>query len=133
MSYSYEYINKLEQFGISMFNLKLTDTDGILPDVLVPVSLYKNEISEEKLNKIAKDIISQQTEIQSSNIIKPIEIIESNTVIDNTAVIDDIVIDTIIINEQSSTEIIEDNSSIDNTTIVSDEETTENILNTDIV
>jgi hypothetical protein len=119
MAYCYEYINKLEQFGISMFNLKLTDTDGILPDVLVPISLYKNEISEEKLNDIARDIIAKQTEIQSANIIKPIEIIES-----------DINIDTNVIVEEQQLPV--ENNPVDNT-LLSDSKTTENALNTDII
>jgi hypothetical protein len=101
MAYCYEYVDKLDQFGISTFNLKLKDTDGVLPDVIVPVSLYNNQISEEKLNNIAKDIVAQQTQIQSVYIIKPIENTETNNTIDNT--------------------------------VLSNSETTENILNTDII
>jgi adenylate kinase len=123
-----------------MFNLKLTDTDGILPNVMVPVSLYNNEVSEEKLNHIAKDIIAQQTEIQSANIIKPIETMEPEVIIDTNVIVEEpqitqtvepeVIIDTNVIVEEQPLPV--ENNSVDNT-LLSDSETTENTLNTDIV
>jgi hypothetical protein len=60
MSYSYQYTNKLSQFGMTNYNLKLTDSDKILPEFNVPVIVKDSDLSEELLINIAQNTISQK-------------------------------------------------------------------------
>lgn len=60
MSYSYQYTNKLSQFGMTNYNLKLTDSDGILPEFTVPVIVRDSDLSEELLINIAQNAISHK-------------------------------------------------------------------------
>ena len=60
MSYSYQYTNKLSQFGMTNYNLKLTDSDGILPEFAVPVIVRDSDLSEELLINIAQNAISHK-------------------------------------------------------------------------
>lgn len=59
MPYTYEYINKLEQFGTVAYTLKIKDTSNTQPDNYVPVILALSENTEENLNEIASKIIEQ--------------------------------------------------------------------------
>jgi len=57
MSYSFKYTEGLNQLGMIHLMLNLFDSDGILPDVNVPVVLDQSEYYEENLNKIANQLI----------------------------------------------------------------------------
>ena len=126
MAYSYEYINKLDQFGISIFNLKLTDTDGVLPETIIPVSLKNNEISEERLKLIADSIIEEQTKTHT----------KLDVIIDNSIISDESISVPNEVSEETSDVIIDNSIISDENVSVPNEvsqETTEIIINTDIV
>jgi len=59
MPYVHEYINQQEMAGTVKYTLKLTDSDGILPEQFIPIILHKSESNEERLFDIAKDMIIQ--------------------------------------------------------------------------
>jgi hypothetical protein len=61
MPYTYEYMNKITQFGVINYTLKLTDSDGILPDLFLPVILSESEDTYENLSNIANNIIANST------------------------------------------------------------------------
>jgi hypothetical protein len=63
MPYTYEYMNKITQFGVINYTLKLTDSDGLLPDVFLPVILSESEDNYDNLNDIANNMITNSTPI----------------------------------------------------------------------
>jgi hypothetical protein len=63
MPYTYEYMNKITQFGVINYTLKLTDSDGILPEVFLPVILSESEDNYDNLNDIANNMIATSTPI----------------------------------------------------------------------
>lgn len=68
MGYSYEFLNKITQLGVTNYTLKLTDDTGNAPISYIPVILNNNEDTEENLMSIAINMINQcpVSEIQSS-------------------------------------------------------------------
>jgi hypothetical protein len=66
MSYSYNYTNKIDQFGITNFNLKFSDYEGVLPDFSLPVIVRNSDLTEDLLIGIAENAISQK--LQELNI-----------------------------------------------------------------
>jgi hypothetical protein len=66
MSYSYNYTNKIDQFGMTNFNLKFSDSEGVLPDFSLPVIVRNSDLTEELLIGIAENAISQK--LQELNI-----------------------------------------------------------------
>ena len=60
MSYSYNYTNKIDQFGMTNFNLKFSDSEGVLPDFNLPVIVRNSDLTEELLIGIAENAISQK-------------------------------------------------------------------------
>ena len=72
MSYTHEYTEGLKQFGVIHLMLKLIDTDGLLPEVVIPVVLSNNEYTEENLNKIANQLIDSYTKTQEVIQVEPI-------------------------------------------------------------
>lgn len=65
MPYTHEYTEGLKQFGVIHLMLKLTDSDGVLPEVLLPVVVSDNEYTEENLITIANQLIDSYTNPQS--------------------------------------------------------------------
>ena len=61
MAYQSNYINKSKQFNIINYTLALTDSQGLMPDIFLPVILEESEDTEENLNRIAQDMINQST------------------------------------------------------------------------
>ena len=59
MPYVYEYINKITQLGVINYTLKLSDTDGILQDVFIPVVVSELENNPDVLANIANNMISE--------------------------------------------------------------------------
>jgi hypothetical protein len=59
MSYSYQYTNKISQFGIVSCSLKIHDPEGILPEYIFPVILNETDLSEEILINIAETKIAE--------------------------------------------------------------------------
>jgi hypothetical protein len=67
MSYSYNYTNKIDQFGITNFNLKLSDPAGVLPDFSLPVIVRNSDLTEDLLRAIAENAISQKLQELSNS------------------------------------------------------------------
>jgi hypothetical protein len=63
MPYIYKYNKEIEQFGLCSYRLTLTDPDGILPELSIPVLFKKNEDSKESKEQIAKRMVEEQTAI----------------------------------------------------------------------
>ena len=61
MPYTHEYTEGLKQFGVIHLMLKLIDSDGILPEVLLPIVISDNEYTEENLITIANQLIDSYT------------------------------------------------------------------------
>ena len=74
MAYEYSIINKLDQFGITIFTIKLKDTDNILPEVLIPAFLHSDVINEESIKNLCDKVIQEQTVIQNNILNKKIQI-----------------------------------------------------------
>jgi nitrogen regulatory protein PII-like uncharacterized protein len=68
MPYTYEYMNKITQFGVINYTLKLTDSDGMLPDVFLPVILSESEDNYDNLNDIANNMLANSTPISEESI-----------------------------------------------------------------
>lgn len=79
MPYTHEYTEGLKQFGVIHLMLKLIDTDGILPEVLLPIVLSDNEYTEENLITIANQLIESYTNSQLINQKEPV-VLEENLV-----------------------------------------------------
>lgn len=67
MSYSYNYTNKIDQFGITNFNLKFSDSEGVLPDFSLPVIVRNSDLTEDLLKGIAENAISQKLQELSNS------------------------------------------------------------------
>jgi hypothetical protein len=63
MSYAYQYTEGLKQFGMVHLILKLTDSDNILPEVIIPIILDDSENNEENLSRIVNQLINSYTTI----------------------------------------------------------------------
>ena len=57
MPYTYEYMNKITQFGVINYTLKLTDSDGIHSDIFMPVIISEFDDNENNLKNIADKLI----------------------------------------------------------------------------
>jgi len=65
MSYSYKFINKLDQLGMVHYTLILEDSDKILPEYSMNIILKSIEDAEEKKKEIAENIIRRETPTNS--------------------------------------------------------------------
>jgi len=65
MSYSYKFINKLDQLGMVHYTLILEDSDKILPEYSMNIILKSIEDTEEKKKEIAENIIRRETPTNS--------------------------------------------------------------------
>ncbi len=61
MSYSYKFINKLDQLGMVHYTLRLEDSNKKLPDRSINVVLKSIEDTEEKRKNIAQHFIRKET------------------------------------------------------------------------
>jgi hypothetical protein len=75
MAYQWSYINRSKQGGIINYTLKLVDDQAISQDLFIPVVLTEEEDTEENLNNIGLNMISQF----ASEITQPI--IESSPIV----------------------------------------------------
>ena len=73
MPYIYKFTNELEQFGLCSFKLELTDTDGVLPELSIPVIFKQGEDTEENQKQLAAQIIEQQSSLQLSTVEETVE------------------------------------------------------------
>lgn len=87
MSYAYEYIEGLKQFDIIHLTLKLTDSDNILPEVILPVVLSDSEYNQDNLIRIANELIDSYTITESIITDEPVILEEIlNNVVDSTVI-----------------------------------------------
>ena len=93
MPYTYEYMNKISQFGVINYTLKLTDSDGILPEICMPVILSESEDNYDNLNNIANNMISNSTS-QSQEVIEEVAAIDQ-TSIEDTQITSEITTDNV--------------------------------------
>jgi len=77
MPYAHEYTEGLKQFGVIHLMLKLNDSDGILPEVVLPIVLSNNEYTEENLITIANQLIESYTKSKIENQEEPVMLEET--------------------------------------------------------
>jgi hypothetical protein len=72
MAYQYEVLHRIDQRGITVFNIKLVDPEGIYEELLIPVVLEISENIEEDIlnliNKIIQQEITRQDNIKNQTI-----------------------------------------------------------------
>jgi len=80
MPYTYEYMNKITQFGVINYTLKLTDSDGVLEDVFMPVILSESEDNDAVLDSIANGMIAScNPNIQDIPVDIPVDLIQDQS------------------------------------------------------
>ena len=62
MAYSYQYTEGLKQFNMVHIMLNITDSDGILPEIIAPVILDESQYTEESIKQLVDNIISNNTQ-----------------------------------------------------------------------
>jgi hypothetical protein len=62
MAYSYQYTEGLKQFNMVHIMLTITDSDGILPEIIAPVILDESQYTEESIKQLVDNIISNNTQ-----------------------------------------------------------------------
>lgn len=72
MAYQYEVLHRIDQRGITVFNIKLVDLEGIYEELLIPAVLEISENIEEDIlnliNKIIQQEITRQDNIKNQTI-----------------------------------------------------------------
>ena len=72
MAYQYEVLHRIDQRGITVFNIKLVDPEGIYEELLIPAVLEISETLEEDIlnliNKITQQEITRQDNIKNQTI-----------------------------------------------------------------
>ncbi len=67
MAYQYEVLHRIDQRGITVFNIKLVDPEGIYEELLIPAVLEISENIEEDILILIDKIIHQEI-IRQDNI-----------------------------------------------------------------
>ena len=95
MAYQYEVLHRIDQRGITVFNIKLVDLEGIYEELLIPAVLEISENIEEDIlnliNKIIQQEITRQDNIKSQ-IIEEITQVNETLYSDLTEINNDITI-----------------------------------------